>query len=964
MNISNLINDFLKQNIQSEAEVRSKLIVPLLELLDYPKDLRAEEFPVYGYEGSKALKTKAADILQFTSNEFDRNRGKSDQEVEWVYKHSLLVFEAKKTTEKILVKGQPVFYSAWTKSVAYMISNGIDIEGYVVNANYSDTCLFSCKVEEIPDKWETLNLLNYNKILELKKLADKTGKWANRNIYENYKNMMRVRCTEELCKCVDRNFKEFTYDLDIIKNGKSKNYDDILDDTCKIITSEPGGGKSYLMWMLMREYLSKYSEDDNKIPVLLEGRYYGKLYHSIVDGIYEEFNLVLPFVTKELIEKRLREGGFIILFDALDEVEVNYDILGYNLHQLRRNTDNIIIVTSRMQNYKGDFCTEFAHYSLEPLDDEKIINLLKQYSNGDIEIQIHQIPKRLIEVIRTPLFLKMFVSISKKEDKYKIPFNHAALFQEYIAEKMKVLSCSLYDETLIKSILGDYAIYSYKNGDCTEKFFEILDAVCVGQNKSNAYEKIWKTGLISVGLQGIKYYHKAIHEFFVALKLSTWDKDILLDWLDSNVLNERYDEVICYLTGIISNQQKQNYVLDYLETHNLKLFIKALESRRNFDDVELELNLEYAEMYYAQILKTYDTIVQSYFYKIHHVFDGYNIKGTGKICIRGVMSFTQKSISMIIYNGEPEAKILDVTVSEENGMHMVTPDGTKMPINASVFTMGYLHERYYNLALLSYGFDSSREIAVDILKNQIKEAVKQQNLFEIDIDVLLVERIEKELKKFRNKNMIGGTRSDLSLYYKDISDVISKVIELGNYNQDVDMIITFCKILEFRMNNADNFLDIKPDLELESGKHSYWFDELYSDEQLVRKVERILTLSNEAIRTITTDTIPILATVRPTTRKIGIVHRKDRCSGVSYIRVKVNDSEKNDPIIEFREKDIELYSKLGSYYVDKLKQIGKSENSVLGSSSSILQHYFGDNVFHDMIYGEVKDVFEDLLGKL
>lgn len=964
MNISILINDFLRQNIQSEAEVRSKLIVPLLELLEYPKDLRAEEFPVYGYEGSKTLKTKAADFLQFTSNEFDKYRGKSNQDVEWVYKHSLLVFEAKKPTERILVKGQPVFYSAWTKSVAYMISNGIDIEGYIVNANYSDTCVFSCKVEEIPEKWEEVNLLNYNHILGLKNFADETGKWTNRNIYENYKNMMRMRCTEELCICVDRNLEEFSYDLNIIKNGKRKNYEDILDDTCKIITSEPGGGKSYLMWMLMREYLAKYSENEEKIPVLLEGRYYGKVYHSIVDGIYEEFNMILPFITKELIEKRLREGGFVILFDALDEVEHDYDILVYNLHQLRRSTNNIIIVTSRMQNYKGDFWTEFAHYSLEPLDDGKIVDLLKQYSHGEMQIQTYQIPKRLVEVIRTPLFLRMFISISKKEDKYKIPSNHAALFQEYIAEKMKVLSCSLYVETVIKSILGDYAMYSYEKGDCTEHFLGILNDTCVGLNKTKVYETIWKTGLIAVGLQGIKFYHKALHEFFVAMKLSTWNKDKLIDWLDNNVLNERYDEVICYLTGIISNQQKQNYVLDYLETHNFKLFLKALESRRNFDVVEVELNLEFAQKYYAQILKTYDTIVRTYFYKIRHVFDGYNIKGAGKTCIRGDMSFIQKSIFMIIYDGAPGAKILDVTVSEENGTYMVTSDGTKVPINSSISTIGKLHERYYNLDLLSYGFDSSREIAVDIIKNQISEAVKQQSVFDIDINVLLVERTEKELKKLRNKECMGKNRRDLSLYADDIEKIIGKVIGLGTYNRDVDMIITFCKILKLRMNNADNFLDVKPDLNLNFGRHSYWYDELYSDAQLVKKVEKILILSNEAIKTITTDIIPVLETVRPTTRMIGIVHRKDRFAGVSYIRVKVCDDEETTPIIEFREDDIEIYPKLDSYYIDKLKQIGKSENSVLGSRSSVLRCYFGDNVFHDMIYGEIKNAFEELLGKI
>ena len=112
MNISNVIEEFKKQKIQSEAEIRSKLIVPLLELLKYPKSFRAQEFPVYGYEGGKPLRPKSADFLQFTSDEFGKHTGKSELELEWVYNHSLLVFEAKKPTEKILIKGQPVFYSA------------------------------------------------------------------------------------------------------------------------------------------------------------------------------------------------------------------------------------------------------------------------------------------------------------------------------------------------------------------------------------------------------------------------------------------------------------------------------------------------------------------------------------------------------------------------------------------------------------------------------------------------------------------------------------------------------------------------------------------------------------------------------------------------------------------------------------------------------------------------------------
>lgn len=962
MSISVLIEEFLRQNIQSEAEVRSKLIVPLLELLDYPKDLRAEEFPIYGYEGGRSLTTKSADFLQFTSNEFDKHRGKSDLEVDWVYKHSLLVFEAKKPTEKILVKGQPVFYSAWTKSVAYMISNGIEIEGYIVNANYSDTCIFSCKIEEIPEKWEMVSQLNYNRIIELKKSAVATGKWTSGDTYENYKNAMRVRCTEELHMCVDRNLKEFAYDLDIILAGVSRGYNDILDDECKIITSEPGGGKSYLMWMLLRDYLS--TDDKKRIPVILQGRYYGKAFDSVVDGIYKELNAYLSFITMELVEKRLKDGGFVILFDALDEVEYDYDILAYNLHQLRRQTDNIIIVTSRIQNYKGDFCTEFVHYSLEPLNDNKIIDLLGKYSNGEMQVQIHQIPKRLLEVLRTPLFLKMFVSISKKGNQYKIPANHAALFQAYINEKMKLLSCSLYDESVIKAILGSYAMYSFENGERTELFIEIIGDECAGLNKEKLYEKIWKTGLMSRDLQGIKFFHKAIHEFFVAMELSRWDREKLVDWLNKHVLIEKYEEVICYLTGIISNQQNQNYILDYLEKHNLKLFIKALESRRNFDVGEVDLNYDYAQLYYSQILKTYDTILKTYFYNICHEFDGYNINGTGKICIRGDISFTQGSLSMIIYNGKQDAKNLDVTVSEKKGMHMLTPDGIEMPIYSSVFTKGNLHERYYNLSMLSYGFDSSREIAIDIIKNQIKEILNRKSVFDIDIEVLLVERTEKELKKIRNRRVAREKRENWSLYAGDIQSVIDNIKKSGINDRNIEAIITSCEILKLKMNNAEKYLDIKPDLDLVPGENSYWFDELYSDAQLERKVKKILLLSNQAIQTITTSIVPALSAVKPITRKIGIVHRKGRDSGVSYINVKMHEDENMEPIIEFRENDIQMYPRLDSYYVEKFNQIGKGENSVLSYCSSALHCFFGDHVFHDIIYNEIKEAFESLLGRL
>ena len=50
--LQRIITTFLQCNNRSEAEIRSKFAVPLIEWLEYPIEYRSEEFPVYGFEGS------------------------------------------------------------------------------------------------------------------------------------------------------------------------------------------------------------------------------------------------------------------------------------------------------------------------------------------------------------------------------------------------------------------------------------------------------------------------------------------------------------------------------------------------------------------------------------------------------------------------------------------------------------------------------------------------------------------------------------------------------------------------------------------------------------------------------------------------------------------------------------------------------------------------------------------------
>lgn len=967
MEISVIIERFLKQNIQSEAEVRSKLIVPLLEELGYPSELRAEEFPVYGYDGGKESRSKAADFIQFTSNEFDKNRDKSKKE--WVYKHSLLVFEAKKPTEKVLVKGQPIFYSTWTKSIAYIISNGINIEGYIVNANYEDKCVFSCNVEDIPKEWDKINLLNYENIKNIKKDASKKYENLTNDIYEKYKNYMLVKTTKDLCNCVDRNIEEVEYGFEF-KEGSKKinNYKDLIDNQSKIIVSEAGGGKSYLMKMIMKEYLSKNYYENKKIPILLEGRYYGKGYNSLVDGIFDELSTVLSFINKDIIRKKLNKGEFIILFDGLDEAEIDYDNLIYEF-KIIKNTNNIVIITSRKENYKGELKQGFSYYVLEKLNNQKIDELLRISSNNEINIFNRNIPKNLIEIIRTPLFLKMFISISKQDNIYKIPKNYSALFELYIESKLNDTRISFYEKKIIKDIFSEYAFFSYENGDSTEKFYEILCSKC-NKNKldiGKIDKKIWASGIITEGLQGIKYFHKSIQEFLVSFKLSTLEKEELFIWLEKNSKEEKYYEIISYLTGIISNKDKQNVVLDYLEKHNLKLFIKALESRRNFEnDQTIKWDEEYAKNYCNQILKTYKNIIKTFFYNIRYIFDGYKENNEGFVNIYGRINFIEKNIRIIIDNNSFGEDLVDVKlIYGKSDINIISEEKTS-PILAAVFPLGDTQVRYYNLKRLEYGFDSSREIAIDIIKRQIGVAFKNMMFLDKEIEVLMLERIENHLEEINNKGMLKDNNINLTLYKNNINEIIDMLSEVSLEDEKIYSTLELCDLVKNSKLEVEKFLDIKPNFDLLG--EDFTEENLYSNEDIVNKLKRIIYLSQKAIKKIVESIIPILSTVRDNSLIIADLHKSNvfNISGfsINYIKVKIYEEEIQNSIIEFNANPKEVIYELDNYYKEKLNMINKNESNILSRHSSVLGICLDNNIFHKIIYKEIKRLLKNLMGDL
>ena len=241
------------------------------------------------------------------------------------------------------------------------------------------------------------------------------NKWMDREALENYRHAMRICCMNALHVCSDDALSELCYDLDISRNGDARAYEHLLGGQCMVITSEPGGGKSYLMWLLLRDYLEDCRNDSDRLPVFLDGRDCGIVWDSIEKGIVRALSGHFPLVTEELVRERLRAGGFVLLVDAVDAQSETGSFLLSELYCLGHDTDSTVIIASRMQCDRRDFHSDFVYYTIDPVSDEQIIRWLERdvalgMIGGDENGQNREkrwMPGRLLEVLRTPLFIRI-----------------------------------------------------------------------------------------------------------------------------------------------------------------------------------------------------------------------------------------------------------------------------------------------------------------------------------------------------------------------------------------------------------------------------------------------------------------------------------------------------------------------------------------------------------------------------
>ena len=381
-NIQAIIKKYRESKIQSEAEVRSKLIVPLLEELGYASKYRAEEFPVYGYGGREKLPAKNADFLLFDNEEFAEHRDRTPENNEWVREHSLLVVEAKKPGKIPEEPGQAQYYTMWTRAVAYIETDGEEVFGYYYNPVSNDHKVLQVSVDELSAS-EVLEHFTYESVLRTKGKGNQFVSLAGHAGGGN--SVLTTPYSEEGAFIVSHPFQYFGHETEI---------SEVLSwiGTHKIIFvyGEGGIGKTEFCREVLIQANTKYYAVN-----LIECRDFSQ-FISRVAGV-----LGIPVSaddTPAMVERRVLEGlrqvsGILYLDnfeDAMSEAKTEKAERRRVLDFLRKCIGDIPVTVLISSRKRIQGVLNKIELELKPLDDDSAVSLFMEIWGGDEDERIRR----------------------------------------------------------------------------------------------------------------------------------------------------------------------------------------------------------------------------------------------------------------------------------------------------------------------------------------------------------------------------------------------------------------------------------------------------------------------------------------------------------------------------------------------------------------------------------------------
>ncbi|WP_134703799.1 NACHT domain-containing protein [Ammoniphilus sp. YIM 78166] len=1013
MDIEVLIKEIQKHHIVSETEVRTKVAIPIFQALGYSDYNRAEEFPIYGYDGRKQLNTKFADLLYFNSSEYNKHR--SREERHWVKDHSLLIVELKKPTESMEAQGQAEFYSMWARAPFYVITNGNEFAAYLVESNFNDTLILQCRVEELPKYWHVMNQWLNREVVE--KYCEKHQRILDHEwIYEDYINVsiigLGAQLQDALARTLSNNQNRTSFAFPIKLSGKidgesfwSEPYTRLLQaQNPVVVLAEPGGGKTYLLQMIARELLNSHVvKSSSPIPVFLSAKYWNRSFKSIIEGIYNELYPLLPTITISAVAEDFRKGSYILLVDGLDEVMDSADTLYQELLKYAQIPGIHIIVTCRIHRYHEELRERFSTCTLDPLTNDQVENYAKDVL-GENRF-LYRVGSSIANLVQNPLFLYMTVQVMKHSPNGELPNNRAELYSIYTRfllsewNKSKALSDNLLGQATKEKILSGYAVRTFRKGGDHHIFNEIICTYFSLDRLEDVNEYLLNSGILRLDRYGPEFYHPSFHEYYVALYYANQPEEEIMEFIQNHHNNRSYKESFVFLAGILREEDRQSLLLDYLEENNLYLFRLCLQGRFKRDEqIECYWPRDYVMKYLEQVKTSYYRIIKSHFSLLMDAFNPWKVTENSEdsaynLAIEGSMDPTIPAVyyHFFLLPSDSEQPIIQVsTFRGSPRIGFPSKDGVTeiVPISLA-FNDEYM---FYDLRQSALGIDSAREVALAAVKRQLNKIIKGRMIFWGEDHALGCEYVENVLNNLSSmkllpipKDMVG-----LSLYTHKIEEIITVLQKYSNIRgfqypsgviKEINvplMLFYLFRMKEQRVNIQDCLLP-PPNISWEDiPDNECYVWSIWSDEQLCIRVGKFYDYFQQSYRQLVESCFPNLKhqlyfyQVGPVRFHATVYLKRDNEDGNAggYVNLTwepVPVGEDNTTYVQFNNKELqesyEAHTEEFQRIRRQLRELGRDFDLITTGGGTLIGSYLGtEDLLYKEVYEQLVKDLENLLG--
>jgi hypothetical protein len=362
-----------------------------------------------------------------------------------------------------------------------------------------------------------------------------------------------------------------------------------------VITAQAGSGKSILMRHLLLDAVIK----KEKVPIFLDLRDFNHTQRSLIEFIQNTLHQNQFELDNSYIEKAMKAGHFLFLFDGFDEIvhALRKDVT-QQIHELVKLYDkNIAIVSSRPDDEFSGW-PSFSVFRIDPLSLEQASKLIERLPyDPDIKAKfIKDLRKNLFEkhtsFLSNPLLLSIMLltygqnadipnklslfysqayeALFQRHDALKVTFQRDRLCKLDIQEFERVFSAfsiQTYDKSIFQFTRSEALQYVEKCKKIVNLEFNTNDFLT---DALQAVSLLLEDGLLIV------FAHRSFQEYFVARFISDTKPEVQEKLIDKYSKNTRTDNVLSLLYEIKPELVERVYIIPGIE--RLESFIKLKKS--------------------------------------------------------------------------------------------------------------------------------------------------------------------------------------------------------------------------------------------------------------------------------------------------------------------------------------------------------------------------------------------------